>query len=215
MKTVAFVPIKLNSERLPRKNLLPVNGKPMCYHIVNTLLQVSAIDEVYVYCSSPEVVAHIPAGAQFLQRCESLDGNLVKGNEIYSSFIAAVKADTYVLAHTTSPFIRGETIDHALKQMRACGHDSAFSAKEVRTFVWYEGQPVNFNPADVPRTQDLEPVYAETSGFYAFNREVFIESGRRTGTNPFIAAVDEFEGIDIDTKDDYDMALALAALRTR
>jgi len=213
VKTVAFVPIKLNSERLPRKNLLPILGKPMCFHIVQTLLDVSSIDEVYVYCSSPEIVEHIPAGAQFLQRSESLDGNFVKGHEIYTSFIEEVRADTYVLAHTTSPFIKADTIENALRQMREHGHDSAFSAKEVRTFAWYEGQPVNFSPTNIPRTQDLEPIYAETSGFYAFRRSVFTELNRRTGINPYIAAVGEFEGIDIDTRDDYDMALTLASLQ--
>lgn len=30
MKTVALVPIKLNSERLPHKNILPIGGHPLC-----------------------------------------------------------------------------------------------------------------------------------------------------------------------------------------
>ena len=47
MKVVAFVPIKLNSQRLPHKNILPIAGHPLCWHLCNTLLKVNNIDEVY------------------------------------------------------------------------------------------------------------------------------------------------------------------------
>ena len=55
MKTVALVPIKLNSQRLPHKNILPLAGHPLCYHILDTLLKTHGIDEVYVYCSDESV----------------------------------------------------------------------------------------------------------------------------------------------------------------
>ena len=98
MKVVALVPIKLNSQRLPHKNILPILGKPMCYHIVDSLVQAEGIDEVYVYCSDPKVTEYIPEQAQFLQRDKKLDGDFVKGFDIYRSFIETVDADVYVLA---------------------------------------------------------------------------------------------------------------------
>ena len=55
MKVVALVPIKLNSQRLPHKNILPIGGHPLCWHITNTLCEVEQIDEVFVYCSDEEV----------------------------------------------------------------------------------------------------------------------------------------------------------------
>ena len=54
MKVTAFVPMKLNNERLPGKNTKAfTNGKPLCQYILNTLLKVKEIDEIYVYCSDP------------------------------------------------------------------------------------------------------------------------------------------------------------------
>ena len=114
MKVVALVPIKLNSQRLPHKNILPLAGKPLCWHILDTLCQVDKIDKVYVYCSDEEVVKYIPAQAIFLKRDKELDGDLVKGFDIYRKFIAEVDADVYVLAHTTSPFIKKSSIENAL-----------------------------------------------------------------------------------------------------
>ena len=73
MKIVALVPIKLNSQRLPHKNILPVAGHPLCWHICNTLKQVNTIDDIYVYCSDPEVEKYMPSGINFLQRPEWLE----------------------------------------------------------------------------------------------------------------------------------------------
>ena len=49
MKTVAFVPIRLNSQRVAGKNMRLLGGKPLMCHILETLVQVESIDEVYVY----------------------------------------------------------------------------------------------------------------------------------------------------------------------
>ena len=66
-KIVAFVPIKLNSQRLPNKNILPIAGHPMCWHILSSLLNVDGINETYVYCSDEAVKNYIPEGSIFLK----------------------------------------------------------------------------------------------------------------------------------------------------
>ncbi|MFS1511132.1 cytidylyltransferase domain-containing protein [Chengkuizengella sp. SCS-71B] len=208
-KVVAFVPIKLNSQRLPNKNILPIGDQPMCWHILDSLLRVDKIDETYVFCSEKKVKKYIPPETSFLKRDSSLDGDLVKGFEIYDSFINQVDADIYILAHTTSPFIKSDTITRALLTMLDKGKDSAFSAQKIQTFAWYKGEPINYDLNDVPRTQDMEPLYVETSAFFMFEKEVFTKHRRRIGFNPHIQEVDSIEAIDIDTKEDYEFALRL------
>ena len=210
MKTVAFVPIKLNSQRLPNKNILPVGGQPLCWHILDTLSRTKGIDEVYVYCSDEKVKKYIPDKVKFLKRDKQLDGDLVKGFDIYDAFIKEVKADIYILAHTTSPFIKRETVESALDKMIDGDYDSAFSAQRVQTFAWYNGKPINYDLNDVPRTQDMEPIYVETSGFFMFRKEIFTENRRRIGFKPYIQEVDSIEAVDIDTKEDYEFALLIS-----
>lgn len=209
-KVVAFVPIKLNSQRLPHKNILPIAGHPLCWHVVNTLLSTDGIDETYVYCSDEAVKDYIPEKAIFLKRDARLDGDMVKGFEIYEAFINQVDADIYILAHTTSPFIKNETISNALNNILNEGYDSAFSAQRIQTFAWYKGNPINYNINDVPRTQDMEPIYVETSAFFMFEKDIFTKHNRRIGFNPYIQEVDSVESVDIDTKEDYDFALRLS-----
>ena len=210
MKVVAFIPIKLNSQRLPHKNILPVAGHPLCWHLCNTLNQVNGIDEVYVYCSDQTVQQYIPEKTLFLQRPTWLDGDLVKGFDIYREFINTINADIYILAHTTSPFIKVESCQNALNHVLDGSHDSAFSAERVQTFAWYQGKPINYDLNDVPRTQDMEPIWVETSAFFMFKKDVFTVHNRRIGFNPYIQEVAGIEAIDIDEKKDYDLACALA-----
>lgn len=210
MKTVALVPIKLNSQRLPHKNILPIAGHPLCWHIVNSLIQANGIDEVYVYCSDEAVKKYLPEGAIFKQRDAKLDRDEVKGFDIYRAFIRDVDADNYVLAHTTSPFIKTASIENALAHVFSGENDSAFSTERIQTFAWYQGKPINYNLNDVPRTQDIEPIWVETSAFFIFRKEIFTVYNRRIGFKPFIQEVTGIEAIDIDEKKDYDIACKLA-----
>ncbi len=210
MKTVALIPIKLNSQRLPHKNILPIAGHPLCWHLCNTLNQVKGLDEVYVYCSDSAVLNYIPPETKYLQRPVWLDGDLVKGFDIYREFIKTVDADVYVLAHTTSPFIKLSSCQTALDRILDGSHDSAFSAERIQTFAWYQGKPINYDLNDVPRTQDMEPIWVETSAFFMFKKEVFTVHNRRIGFDPYIQEVSGIEAVDIDEKKDYDMACMLA-----
>ena len=209
MKTVAFVPIKLNSQRLPHKNLLTISNHPLCWHICNTLNQVQGLDDVYVYCSDPRIKDFIPDNILFLQRPKYLDEDTVKGAEIYQEFINTIDADVYVLAHTTSPFIEVSSCQNALNKILDGSHDSAFSAERIQTFAWYHNHPINYDLCDIPRTQDLTPIWVETSGFYMFKKDVFIEHGRRIGFNPHIQEVSGLEALDIDEPKDFEMACQL------
>ncbi|HDZ5087805.1 TPA: hypothetical protein RTH13_001623 [Campylobacter jejuni] len=52
MKTVAFIPIKLNNERIPGKNLKQFYDRtPLIYFVQNTLLQCDNIDEIYIFAA--------------------------------------------------------------------------------------------------------------------------------------------------------------------
>ena len=211
MKKVAFVPIRLNSQRVEGKNLRLLGGRPLMAYLLQTLTQVENIDEVYLYCSNPDVQQYLPEGVKFLQRYQSLDSNTTLGEEIYDAFTSAVDADIYILAHATSPFIRSATIADAVARVESGEYDSAFSAERVQTFAWWDGKPLNYSLDRVPRTQDLEPVYVETSAFFVFKREVWCGKRRRIGERPYMAVTDRIESMDIDNPDDFLLAEAIVA----
>ena len=171
MKIVAFVPMKLNSQRVKNKNIKEFdNGKPLCTYILNTLKSVSNIDEIYVYCSDEKVKKYLPEGIKFLKRSEKLDGQTVKINEVLKSFANDVEADYYVLTHTTAPFISKETIEKGVEIIKEKKHDSVFTVSRIQEFMWKDNKPFNYDLNAIPRTQDLNPLFAETCGLYIYRR---------------------------------------------
>lgn len=204
MKTIAVVPMKLNNRRLPQKNTKRfTNGKPLCHYILSTLLSTNGIDEIYVYCSNPDIQSFIPDGVKYLQRSETLDQDTTSMNEVLVSFSKERKADIYVMTHTTAPFVTKESIEKGLLSVLSGEYDSSFAARKLQDFLWMDGKPFNYDLTNIPRTQDLPVLYEETSGFYIYKHDVIARLNRRIGDNPFIVEVSEIEAVDIDEPEDF------------
>lgn len=208
MKTVAIVPIKLNNERLPNKNTLMLGNKPLLQYILNTLLSVTGICEIYIYCSDLAIKEYLPQGVNLLQRDTVLDLPTSNFTQIFDAFSNTIDADIYVYAHATAPFISQHTVENCLSCVLNGSHDSAFSAELLQEFLWKDGVPLNFNATNLPRTQDLPYIYKESSGIYVFKKDVFRKLRRRIGDNPYIHGVSGKEAIDIN----YPLDLKLAEL---
>lgn len=210
MKTVALIPIKLGSVRVPQKNIKPFyDGTPLMHFIQKACLDAKEIDEVYVYCSNEEVVDYVLPRVKFLKRPEYLDGDSINANDFIREFMNTVDADIYVNAHTTSPFAKAETIDDCVKHVKSGEYDSAFCAEAIRTFMWQNDKPINFDPDHFPRTQDLPLIYGETSIAYVFTKDSFLKHNRRLGSKPYIKEVGKIEAMDIDYPEDFEICNAI------
>ena len=210
MKTVAFVPIKLNNERLPGKNIKPfTNGKPLVHYIFQTLMSVKEIDEIYVYCSSEEIVKYVPSGVIFLKRDPYLDLSTTSFNEVLTTFAEKVDADVYILTHATAPFISAESFKKGIQAVKSGNYDSALSVEKMQEFMWKNNKPFNYDPVRIPRTQDLEPFFIETCGMYIYRKAVISDKHRRIGDNPYLVEVDKVESTDINNPEDFLLADAI------
>lgn len=65
MKTVAFIPVRLNSERVEQKNLRLLGGRALLCYMAESLAAAKNIDEVYLYCSDERVKEHLPETPKF------------------------------------------------------------------------------------------------------------------------------------------------------
>ncbi|MGN1466857.1 MAG: cytidylyltransferase domain-containing protein [Ruminococcus sp.] len=204
-KTVAFVPLKLNNQRLPGKNTKSFKGgKPLLTYILSTLTKVQGIDEAYVYCSNEAVKQYLPDGIKFLKRSESLDTSSTLIIDVLKAFAKDVDADVYVLTHATAPFIKSSTIETAVKKVKSNEYDSAFTVRAVQEFLWIDGKPI-YDSSKIPRTQDINNVFAETTGLYVYTKEL-IKNGRRIGCKPCEIPVDFIEATDINQPVDFELA---------
>lgn len=203
---VAVVPIKLNNERLPGKNTKYLGNKPLIKYILNTLEKVEGLDSIYVYCSDEKICDYIDGKVKFLKRDKKLDEKSANFTQIFESFAEEVDSDIYVYTHATAPFLTKETIEKAIYAVESGEYDSAFTAEKIQDFIWSEGNPLNFDAKNVPRSQELPIFYRETSGAYVFQKEVFEKHKQRIGKNPKIIEVPQKEMIDINYLEDFQMA---------
>lgn len=211
MKTVAFVPIKLNNQRIPGKNIRKFDdGTSLITVFLKTLVKVKGFDEIYVFCSSHEIKRYLVPSVKFLQRPEFLDTQSATPQQIIEEFIKVVDADIYAVCHCTSPFVIAEHFDECVEATKSGKYDSSFTAEKMQNLLWNSNsEPMNFDPANIPRTQDLNPVFNEISAAYVFRKEVFQKYKRRIGIKPHITEVSGIECIDIDYPEDFEIANAI------
>ena len=166
-------------------------------------------DSINVYCSDDAIVPFLPERVNFVQRPIFLDLPTSNFTQIFDNFMATVDADIYVYAHATAPFITVETMRQCIEAVKSGEFDSAFCAVKLQDYLWQDGEPLNFDASNLPRTQDLKPIYQETSGVYVFTKEVYQNYRRRIGKKPFIKEVSFKEAVDIDNPEDFELAEAL------
>ena len=206
MKTTAVIPIKLQNERLPGKNTKLLGDKPLIHYIQESLLASDGIDEIYTYCSNPEITEYLLSGVRFLKRDEILDLPTSNFTQIFSSFMSDVDSDIYVYAHATAPFVTVHTINECISVVKSGQNDSAFCSVKIQDYLWQDNKPLNFDACNLPRSQDIKPIYRETSGVYVFTKEVFQKYKRRIGENPYIKEVSFRESVDINNPEDFALA---------
>jgi CMP-N-acetylneuraminic acid synthetase len=208
MKIVAMVPVKANSQRVPGKNFIPFSsGKSLLRLTLEKISDIPNFDQVLVYSSSPIEIEHTEeTRAITILRPKELDSDSTLGNDIISNFIQTIDADAYVVIHVTSPFLSKKSILEGIRLLVTKEFESSMSVIEQKSFLWDEKSKPNYDIINIPRTQDLESFYIETTGFYAFTKESFIRNKSRISKNPGFVLVSSIEAIDIDDLDDFDFA---------
>lgn len=219
--TVAILPMKAYSERVSGKNFRELVNKPLFRWILDSLLAVDAIDQIVINTDAREILAEKGletgfGGGKVLvrDRRPEIRGDFVPMNTIIADDMAAVPADTYLMTHTTNPFLSATTIAAALaryKAAQAAGEaDSLFTVTKIQTrFYRADGSAVNHDPKVLLRTQDLEPWYEENSNLYIFTPESFAATDARIGARPILFETPLLEAVDIDTPDQWTLAEAV------
>ncbi|MBQ2191453.1 MAG: acylneuraminate cytidylyltransferase [Clostridia bacterium] len=209
MSIIAIMPIKLQNERLPGKNTKLLGDKPLLQYELLSLAETGLCDRICVYCSDEAVCPFLPEGVEFIKRPACLDLPTANFSQIFESFMNTVDADIYVYAHATAPYITVDTMRQCIEAVVSGEYDSAFCAVKIQDFLWKDGEPLNFDAANIPRSQDLDPVFRETSGVYVFTKAVFEKLHRRIGAKPFVKEVSFKEAVDINNPEDFALAEAL------
>ena len=111
------------------------------------------------------------------------------------------------------PLSKAKTIETAIDKVKNEEYDSAFTVKPIQEFLWMDGAAC-YNTNKIPRTQDIQNVFAETTGLYVYTKKL-IKDGRRIGSNPYGVTVDFIEATDINNPIDFDLAQVILIITLR
>jgi len=222
MKVIALLPMKGHSERISRKNLKDLCGKPLFRWVLDELLSLPDVDTVVINTDARNRFAkHGLVDSERVMvrdRKPELCGDFVSMNLVLADDVENVAADVYMMTHATNPLLTAATTGRALEaflQAQESGTaDSLFTATRFQTrFYRADGSAVNHDPDNLIRTQDLEPWFEENSNLYIFTADSFAQTGARIGRRPLLFEMPRLESIDIDDEDDWRLAELVAAAR--
>ena len=216
-KIAALVPMRHSSERVPGKNYRMFGDAPLFHHIVRTLLACPSIDEIIIDTDSPTITEqcaeHFPT-VRVIERPEDLRAGEIPMNRIIEHDLGFTDADTILQTHSTNPLLDPEAIEEVIRVYREEECDSVFTVTRLQQRLWDGGvQPVNHDPTELLRTQDLPPLFIENSCAFVFSRELIMSTGSRIGSNPRMVETDPTGSLDIDEEPDFVLAEAMWKVR--
>ena len=217
---VALLPMKAHSARVTSKNFRMIAGKPLYRWILDTLLEVKEIDRVIINTDAREILSDAGLNdgdadgrVMIRDRKPEICGDFVSMNLVLADDIAAVSSANYLMTHTTNPLLSPKTIQSMLTSYRngvSVGKDSLFTVNAHQTrFYTSEAQPINHDPSNLIRPQDLAPYLEENSVGYLFSAGSFAATEARIGKAPVMYATPALESVDIDEPADWFMAESL------
>lgn len=208
----AIVPMRHQSERVPEKNFRPFAGRPLFYHILNTLLATPEVRAIVVDTDSDIIKALIQKDfptISVLKRPDFLRSGDIAMNDVLAHTLSQIEGQYFLQTHSTNPLLSAATISRAIQIFLnlPSSFDSLFSVTKVQSRFWNtDGRPINHDPKILLRTQDLEPFFEENSNIFLFQRQVFNKQHNRIGSKPFLFEMDKIEATDIDDELDFQLA---------
>ena len=220
MKVNAFLAVRLGSSRVPFKNFMLLGKKPMYEYLTDTACRVSNIDQLYFNTDSQIAIdiAESKYGAmlQYYLRPADLGTSSAPLDDYVYDFMTKHPSDITVFLNPCSIFLSESTISGAIEHFKKNSLDSCVASAVCQTHCFHMNEPINFNLKDrQPRSQDLSPIHAMTSGFFIWRNSSFIEHYERNGYANFCGAFESFgisqiESIDIDEPEDFKLAKLVA-----
>jgi len=204
MKIVSLILARGGSKGIPRKNLIPLNGKPLLYYSITNSLK-AEVNETWVSTEDSEMKkTSLRYGAKVLDRPLEISTDTSKCEEALLHFAANVDFDILVFIQNTSPLVSPEEINNGVRKVKSGEFDSVFSAYLEHWVPRWSTDitPIGWNTSARPRRQQKPEVYVENGAFYITTRQNLLESGVRYSGKIGIVEMPFSRSFQIDTIDE-------------
>jgi len=205
------------SKGLPRKNVLPLGGRPLIAWTIEAACQAKCIGRVIVTTDDLEIAdAALAAGAEVpFMRPAQLSTDCATSIDVMVHALTAVpEFESAVLLQPTSPFRTAEDLDRAYAAWVTSNAACCVSINSVAENPWLmfslsdDGKIERLlpEPASGLRRQDLPPAYVLNGAFYFVKTEQFLSDRSFVGNVTLGSVMPSARSLDIDTQNDLDLA---------
>lgn len=212
MKTIAIIPARGGSKRLPNKNVLELGGIPLLAHsILYAQANCNLIDEIYVSTDN-EAIKKIALqyGVNVIDRPVHISGDFEPTVSALKHVLQSIEADVgnVILLQPTNPLRPDNLLKEAFETYKSGKYESLFtvSRNHQKLGKITENKFSPFNYSIGQRSQDLEPLFFENGLLYITKVKLILE-GKIFSKKSLPYEVNHiFATLDIDTQDDFDYA---------
>lgn len=222
--TLAVIPARGASKRLPRKNIKSLAGKPMIAYAIEAARKVGLIHEVMVSTEDAEIaeVAKRHGALIPFMRPAELASDTATSLSVLQHAVrtyeqqTGLTVDPVVLIQPTSPLIESADILAAIEKLNASGLNCCVAVCQISerpewmfTLNNDRLKPFLPTPFEEKRSQDLPKLYRVNGAVYAIRRDTLLTKNVIIDPESVAAVVMPRErSVDIDEAADFAMAEA-------
>lgn len=223
---LAIIPARGGSKRLPRKNVLPFNGRPVIEYTIEAALQSGCFDRVIVSSDDDEILEIASAtDVEVDRRSSELGSDTATVAEVCAEFLereSAAGTSYGILAalYATAPMRTAEDIRSTMSLLDDGSCDYAMAATHFSHYVHQalEVDGAQFVKPRWPelyemRPAEIGPLVAGNGSTYCVRVDTFMNSGSFIGEKTRVHVMPMIRSIDIDTIDDFHMAESIHRLQ--
>ena len=223
-ETVAIIPARGGSKRIPRKNIKAFLGKPILGHVIEILKDSQAFGEILVSTDDTEIkmIASDFGADSVIDRPEFLADDLTPTQPVIQHAIQerGLHDSLICCVYPCNPLLTKATITACLDQVRKSPDRFSFPVLEYRHPIQRaftmsgDGQLTFRTPEhELSRTQDLTKPLHDAGSIYCALASVWL-SDMRIHSNANGILVDHTEAIDIDHEQDWTLAEKIFSTRS-
>ncbi|AUP78173.1 acylneuraminate cytidylyltransferase family protein [Flavivirga eckloniae] len=209
---VVIIPARGGSERLPKKNVLPLKNKPLIeYSIDFAKSNLDYVEKIVVTTDDQEIKRiALKNNVQVIDRPKEISGNKASTVSALKHALLTLNEtyDFVILLQPTNPLRPKNLLKSACDKIIEEGADSLITVTKnhhkLGKIVNNTYEPFLYNMGQ--RSQDLEPLYYENGLLYITKRELILDDKIISNNNIPVIVDHAFANVDIDTMDDFKLA---------
>lgn len=225
LRSIAIIPARGGSKRIPKKNIKKFHGKPLIAYSIEIALSTKLFDKVIVSTDDKEIAkiaTHYGADVPFI-RPKELSDDFIGTGDVKNHTIEFLKnsGETYdyiCTIYATAPMLQKKYLQEGFEKLQNSNAHMAFSVTSMpfpiqRTFkITKDNRCEMFMPEHfTSRSQDLEVAYQDAGQFY-WEKTSNQFSDLPFGKDSIPIILPRYLVQDIDTLEDWEVAEKLYKL---